>query len=36
MATKVNIYAQTMAQLQGGATRFSQPHYFSKIPMKIN
>ena len=25
--TKVNIYAQTMGRLHGGATTFAQPHY---------
>ena len=27
MATKVNIYAQTIAHLHDGTTTFAQPHY---------
>ena len=30
MATKLNIYAQTMAHLHGGATTFAQPHSISQ------
>ena len=36
MATKVNIYAQTIAHLHGGATTFAQPHctlYFDLPPI---
>ena len=31
-ATKVNIYAQTMAHLHGGAAMFTQPHLIDYLP----